>query len=64
MKISKAGAQLVARRLRYAAWVFGLLTLDLLSYVGAYTPALIMGAVYWAAFQLGAYGLTRLAERQ
>jgi hypothetical protein len=64
MKISKAGAQLVARRLRYAAWIFGLMTLGLLSYVGAYTQGLIMGAVYWGAFQLGAYGLTRLAERQ
>ena len=64
MKITNTSAELVARRLRRASWIFALLTLGGLSYVGAYTEALIMGGVFLAAFQLVAYWLTCLAERQ
>ena len=60
MYVSENGARLVGRRFRRAAWIFGLIVLTLLAYLGAYLVAAMSGIGIWGVFQLAAFAVERV----
>ena len=59
MYVSEIGERLIGRRFRRAAWIFGLIALAVLAYLGAYLVAVMAGVGIWGIFQLAAYAVER-----